>query len=126
MKDDNDSPSQYTFQEITSAMSEAVDLDGRIKRKFNATVQFDVEPGPQTYILHATKKKSSLSLSSPDLKITTSLATLQELLQKKTTPQKAFLQGKLQIKGKMSLAMKLNMVLDATRKHLLAVQNARL
>ena len=47
---------------------------------------------------------------------------LQELLDRKTTPQKAFMQGKVKIKGKMAmkLAMKLQLVLDATRKHMKA------
>jgi putative sterol carrier protein len=53
-----------------------------------------------------------------DLTVKTSLATLQQLLQKKLTPQQAFMKGKLKIKGKMGLAMKLTVVLAATRKYM--------
>ena len=110
-----------SLEEIVNAMQQAVELDGSIKRKFNATVLFDVEG--QKHTLHA-KKKGGTS-DKPDLSVSTSLETLQDLLNKKTTPQKAFMQGKLKIKGKMGLAMKLNLVLNGTRKHL-EKQNARL
>jgi putative sterol carrier protein len=50
--------------------------------------------------------------------VTASLEILQDLLAKRTTAQQAFMKGKLKIKGKMGLAMKLTVVLDATRKHL--------
>lgn len=100
-------------------MTEAVEVDGSIKSKFNATVVFNIDG--DAYTLHASKAPKE----TPDLRVTTSLQTLQDMLDKKITPQQAFMKGKLKIKGKMSLALKLTMVLDATRKHL-AVQNARL
>ena len=113
------SSSSPSLQEITDAMSEAVDLDGRIKSKFNATVVFTIDG--EKYTLHASKTQKE----KPDLQVTTSLQTLQDMLDKKMTPQQAFMKGKLAIKGKMGIALKLTMVLDATRKHL-AVQSARL
>jgi putative sterol carrier protein len=107
-----------TLEEVSKAMTAVV--DDKLKRKFNATVQFNVDG--ESYTLYAKKDGEK---SKPDLQVGTSLATLQELLQKKMSPQQAFLKGKLKIKGKMSLAMKLSLVLDATRKHL-AQQNSRL
>jgi len=109
-----------TLQEITDTMSEAVDIDSKLKRKFNATVLFDVDG--EEYTLRASKKDKD----TIDLRVKTSLQTLRDLLQKKMTPQQAFMKGDLKIKGKMSLAMKLAMVLDATRKHLASMATSRL
>eukprot|EP00540_Astrosyne_radiata_P002270 CAMPEP_0116847886 /NCGR_PEP_ID=MMETSP0418-20121206/14680_1 /TAXON_ID=1158023 /ORGANISM="Astrosyne radiata, Strain 13vi08-1A" /LENGTH=115 /DNA_ID=CAMNT_0004479375 /DNA_START=14 /DNA_END=361 /DNA_ORIENTATION=- len=53
-----------------------------------------------------------------DLLVKTTLETLLKLLQKKLTPQQAFLKGLLKVKGNMALAMKLTMLLDATRNQL--------
>jgi putative sterol carrier protein len=111
-----------SLEEITTAMTEAVELDGTIKKKFNATVLFNV--GGKRYTLHAATRPPADS-EPVDLSVSLSLSTLQDLLQEKISAQKAFMQGLLKLEGKMSLAMKLNLVLTATRKHL-AVQNARL
>lgn len=56
--------------------------------------------------------------SGVDLKVTTTLEVLQNLLEKKLTPQQAFMKGLLKIKGSMGLAMKLTLLVNATRKHL--------
>lgn len=70
-------------------------------------------------------KKNGSSADKSDIKVKTSMVVLEELLEKKMTPQQAFMKGKLKIKGKMSLAMKLTLVLDGTRRHL-AKQMSRL
>lgn len=41
-----------------------------------------------------------------------------KMVRKELNPQQAFMKGKLKIKGKMPLAMKLTSVLAATSKHL--------
>jgi len=111
-----------SLEEITSAMTEAVEMDGKLKRKFNAVVSFDVEG--ESFKLDA-RKESGEPKEKPDLQVKTSLTVLQELLAKKMTPQQAFMKGKLKIKGRMGLAMKLTLILDATRKHL-PLQKSRL
>ncbi|CAB9509030.1 whole genome shotgun sequence [Seminavis robusta] len=111
-----------TAEEIAKAMTEAVELNDRLKARFNATVAFSVD-GSDPFILKCTK--SGKSSEKPDLQVKTSLDVLQALLAKKITPQQAFMKGKLKIKGNMGLAMKLQLVLDATRKHM-GSQTARL
>lgn len=105
-----------SLQQITDAMALAVEQDGTIRQKFPANVQFDIDG--ETYTLQI--------LPGPvHLHVKTSMTTLRELLENKISPQQAFMKGKLKIKGKMVLAMKLSLVLDATRKQL-ALQTSRL
>ena len=91
-------------------MAEAV--DAKIKKRFNAMVRFEVD-GEQFDLNASTKEKDT-----PDLTVKTSLQVLQDLLERKIMPPQAFVKGKIKVKGKMSLAMKLQLILDATRKHL--------
>lgn len=60
-----------------------------------------------------------------DLKVKTSLKVLIKLLDKTLTPQQAFMKGMLKIKGSMGLAMKLSLIVNATRKQL-AHENSKL
>jgi putative sterol carrier protein len=117
-----------SFAEIAAAMKEAVQRDenGRLRKKFNAVVQFNID-NQSPIVLDATVASSDTDAEpkSPDLTVTTSVTVLRDLLQKKLTPQQAFLQRKIKIKGKMALAMKLSVLLNATRQHL-ATQTSRL
>jgi putative sterol carrier protein len=121
-----------SFAEIAAAMKEAVQQDenGMLRKKFNAVVQFNIDD-QSPIVLDATAAAANPSNDtdtvpkSPDLTVTTSAGVLQDLLQKKLTPQQAFLKRKIKIKGKMALAMKLSILLNATRKHL-ASQTSRL
>ena len=106
-----------TAQEIRKAMEEAIEMNPRVKAKFNAIVSFSVD-GAEPYILNCKKDGLAATTDKPDLQVKTSLQTLQDLLAKKMSPVQAFQKGKLKVKGKLPLAMKLTMVLDATRKHL--------
>mmetsp|Transcript_6077 Transcript_6077/g.7852 ORF Transcript_6077/g.7852 Transcript_6077/m.7852 type:complete len:136 (-) Transcript_6077:319-726(-) len=129
-----------SISDILTAMAEAVEMDASIRKRFNAVVLFEIKDKndnstSKTLLLDARKgPPSSISNKDnpkPDLQVTTSVETLQDLLgdgttdKKPLTPQQAFMKGKLKIKGKMGLAMKLKLVLDATRKHL-AVTTSRL
>ncbi len=83
-------------------MRQAIETDETIQKKFKgASVVFIVDDDTES-----------------DLRVTTSLSVLQDLLQKKLTPQQAFMKGNLKIKGNMALAMKLTVLLAATRKYL--------
>lgn len=119
--------------EIFTAMENAVKANPSLRSKFNAIVEFhlkdDVIQNENTddelkkcrLVISNKEKKDDTDTDkkSPDLTVITKLSILHQLLTKKLTSQQAFMQGKLKIKGKMSLAMKLTMVLNATRKLLL-------
>jgi 3-hydroxyacyl-CoA dehydrogenase/3a,7a,12a-trihydroxy-5b-cholest-24-enoyl-CoA hydratase len=105
-------------------MREAVELDESLKDRFNALVQFIVDGETMTLDARRSNGKNEGG-DKPDLVVKTSVQVLLDLLEKKIKPQQAFMKGKLRIKGKMSLAMKLSMVLDATRKQL-ALNHSRL
>jgi putative sterol carrier protein len=53
-----------------------------------------------------------------DLKVKCSEEVMMKMIRKELQPQQAFMKGVLKIKGKMTLAMKLTAVLNATRKKL--------
>mmetsp|Transcript_14959 Transcript_14959/g.30145 ORF Transcript_14959/g.30145 Transcript_14959/m.30145 type:complete len:106 (-) Transcript_14959:241-558(-) len=55
---------------------------------------------------------------NPDLTVKVSEADMIKMVRKELNPQSAFMSGKLKIKGKMALAMKLTSVLSATGKYL--------
>mmetsp|Transcript_10530 Transcript_10530/g.29614 ORF Transcript_10530/g.29614 Transcript_10530/m.29614 type:complete len:157 (+) Transcript_10530:125-595(+) len=56
--------------------------------------------------------------TNPDLSVKVSESDMIKMVRKELNPQQAFMKGKLKIKGKMALAMKLTSVLAATSKHL--------
>ena len=56
--------------------------------------------------------------SNPDLSVKVSESDMIKMVRKELNPQQAFMKGKLKIKGKMALAMKLTTVLAATSRYL--------
>ena len=113
-----------SLQDIFQAMTQAVEMDGNLKKRFNALVHFSVDGETLTVDARSSHHQQEGG-DKPDLVVKTSHAVLLDLINKKVKPQQAFMKGKLKIKGKMGLAMKLTMVLDATRKNL-ALQYSRL
>ena len=95
-----------------------------VKKKLNSVIHFQVtlsdEKGatPERIILNAKvdSTKEEISSRKPDLVVKTTLSVLQDLLDQKYSPQQAFLKRKIQIQGKMALAMKLTLILKETRK----------
>lgn len=104
-------------REIVDAMHRAVEQTPSLKSRFNAVVEFSLADGS-----NVTNGKIDISKSKKgtdgkaDLLASCDLSVFHKLLNKKMTPQQAFMQGKLKIKGNMGLAMKLTLVLNATRK----------
>jgi putative sterol carrier protein len=126
-----------SFADIALAMQEAVEQnkgeDGdKVRKKFNGTVLFQID-NEEPFTLNVSKNKppspsnaSTTTPPPPDLVVTASLPVRHELLAQTLTPQQAFVKGKIQIKGKMALAMKLELILNATRKHLMKERTSRL
>ncbi len=120
--------------EIFAAMTAAVEATPSLKTKFNASVEFHLEEnedvGGSSSSTARTTKSITLDISKttksqPDLVVRTSREILVQILNKKLTPQQAFLQGKLKIQGNMGLAMKLTLVVNATRKQLMKEDGLR-
>jgi SCP-2 sterol transfer family len=137
IKEEATPKSDLSVVEITTAMADAVRYDGdKLRKKFNAIVQFDIDGTTSMYDLRdvsssyqpinessSSSSSSLLSSSSTnvekaDLIVTTSLRTLQDMFQKKLTPQQAYKKGKLKLIGKITLAMKLQIVLESTFQQL--------
>lgn len=106
--------------EIVAAMYRAVKETPSLKSRFNAVVEFCLSDGSNVTKGKINISKKNEGASDPaELVVSCDLRVFHKLLNKKMTPQQAFMQGKLKIKGNMGLAMKLTLVLNATRKALL-------
>jgi 3-hydroxyacyl-CoA dehydrogenase/3a,7a,12a-trihydroxy-5b-cholest-24-enoyl-CoA hydratase len=96
-------------------------------KKVNAIFQFDLknsEGKQQTWTLDLKNGKGAMYVGTPsggakaDIILTASDNDLFDLVSGKTTGQKAFMQGKLKVKGNMMLATKLDGVLKTAKSKL--------
>mmetsp|Transcript_4552 Transcript_4552/g.9659 ORF Transcript_4552/g.9659 Transcript_4552/m.9659 type:complete len:130 (+) Transcript_4552:158-547(+) len=119
--------------EIFAAMAEAATNDGKkLRRKFKGSVVFTISDTNERWYLdlksdapsagklgsNGSNNDDSPLTGSPDLTVKVSEADMIKMVRKELNPQSAFMSGKLKIKGKMALAMKLTSVLSATGKYL--------
>jgi len=111
--------------EVFAAMGEAVQgASGKaVQRKFKGKVIFKISDTNEVYSLDLvgpspSVQKGDESMPKPDLVVTVTAENMAKLITGQLKPQQAFMKGKIKVKGKMNLAMKLNAVLTATRKKL--------
>lgn len=101
---------------------EAVEEIGpSLKKKFSGIVRFEItNTGTWTLDLKTGNGAVTTGEGSvkPDLVIKVADDDFASLYEGKSNAQQAFMKGKLKVKGNMSLAMKFNQVLTATRKQL--------
>ena len=105
-----------SVEQIFAAMGEALPISKFPKKLIVMNVDgtcYRVDGAAGTVTATQAEKDSGAVLE-----VTTTLDVLQHLLEKKLTPQQAFMKGLLKIKGSMGLAMKLTLLVNATRKQL--------
>uniref|UniRef100_A0A7S2LVH2 SCP2 domain-containing protein n=1 Tax=Leptocylindrus danicus TaxID=163516 RepID=A0A7S2LVH2_9STRA len=121
--------------QVFAAMNEAVQgTPGKaLERKFKGSVLFKVDN--EQFLLNLGAKGADNSAikvddngAKADLTVTISTENLMKLVSadSKITPQQAFMKGMLKIKGKMALAMKLTIVLGATKKVLSGASRSKM
>ena len=131
MTSGSSSAAKLTLDDIRTGITEAIQVDGdKLRKKFNAKVCFIIDKETMEFDIRNNNNTPSssddINNNAADLIVETSLQTLQDIFEKSITPQKAVMKGLLKFKGKMALAMKLQIVLDTTRKYLHAIQKSRL
>lgn len=105
----------YTVEQIFAAMATALpssNFPGKV-------ILMNVDGS--CYLVDGAKKTvepCAADAKGADLQVTMSLEVLMKLVEKKLTPQQAFMKRMLKIKGNMGLAMKLTVLVNATRKQL--------
>ncbi|DBA04300.1 TPA: hypothetical protein N0F65_002062 [Lagenidium giganteum] len=103
------------FQLMGSAVKE---VGPSLVPKVKGVIKFDVS-GAGMWLVDLKNGSGNVSSSSAsdkaDLTITLSEANFIQLIEGKLNPQQAFMKGLVKLKGNMGLAMKLNVVIAATR-----------
>lgn len=89
---------------------------------FQGTVVFEISDTNEVFSLDLKGAVSKVTvgkeniIQNPDLTVIVESENMVKLISGALKPQQAFMKGKLKIKGKVNLAMKLTAVLSATRK----------
>ncbi|KAF4323198.1 hypothetical protein BBO99_00002782 [Phytophthora kernoviae] len=103
-------------------MSKAVDEVGpSLVSKVKGVIKFDIT-GAGAWLVDLKNGKGSVRVATAndkaDLSIILSEENFLKMMENKLNPQQAFMKGLVKIKGNMGLAMKLNVVLAATRNYM--------
>jgi len=89
-----------------------------ITKKIQGSVVFHIKGTEQKWVVDLKSQEPFCkegSLENPDLNVEVAEEILVQLMNDSLTPQQAFMKGLLKIKGKMSLAMKLAIVISAAQ-----------
>ncbi|ETP10558.1 hypothetical protein F441_13824 [Phytophthora nicotianae CJ01A1] len=108
--------------ELFDMMSGAVDEVGpSLVTKVKGVIKFDIS-GAGAWLVDLKNGKGSVKSATAsdkaDLTISLSEENFLKMMDNKLNPQQAFMKGLVKIKGNMGLAMKLNVVLAATRNYM--------
>lgn len=108
--------SDITVQDVFEKhIPERLQSKPEVAEQINSSYQFDLTgDGGGQYVVDLTKKADWVSkgeIAEPGVKITMSASDFVDLVAGKLNGQMAFMQGKLKIKGDMSLALKLQQIL---------------
>uniref|UniRef100_A0AAV1UV07 SCP2 domain-containing protein n=1 Tax=Peronospora matthiolae TaxID=2874970 RepID=A0AAV1UV07_9STRA len=115
-------PSSRTA-EVFRVMRDAVEHDGpSLVSRVQSVIQFEVEDAGVWLVDLKTSpgsvKTATTADGAADVTITLSEDTFLNMVDDKIVPQQALMKGLVKVRGNMRQAMKLNVVLAATRKHL--------
>ncbi|CEG48016.1 scp2 sterol transfer family protein [Plasmopara halstedii] len=108
--------------ELFDMMSAAIDEVGpSLQKKVNGVIKFDIG-GAGVWLVDLKNGngsvKSATASETADVTISLTEENFIKMMNNKLNPQQAFMKGVLKIKGNMGLAMKLNVVLAATRNYM--------
>ncbi|KAG7391473.1 hypothetical protein PHYBOEH_006663 [Phytophthora boehmeriae] len=108
--------------ELFDTMSKAVDEVGpSLVSKVKGVIKFDIS-GAGAWLVDLKNGNGGVRPATgddkADLTITLSEENFLKMMENKLNPQQAFMKGLVKIKGNMGLAMKLNVVLAATRNYM--------
>lgn len=104
-------PQQIFEEKIATRLKDNPD----VAEKINSTYQFELTgDGGGSWGIDLTKKENHIvsgSLTEPKVTITMTAKDFVDLVEGRLNGQMAFMQGKLKLKGDMSLALKLQQIL---------------
>lgn len=107
-----------TVDAVFDRIAEGLKAQGpELVDKIRGVVQYDI--GDRSWTLDLKTGSGRLTpgkAATPDVTITLAADDFLQVASGRSTPQQAFMRGKLKFKGNLAMAMKLNTVLDAARK----------
>jgi len=112
----------FASSELFQQMKVGIEADPTISQKLKAVIQFDLKKGDQVASWTVDTKSSPATLKvgkaagKTDLVFTIDDVDFVALADGKLNAQKAFMQGKLKLKGNIAMAQKLEVITKAAKK----------